>query len=61
MDINKDGTPAFTDPWHWFYLKVCSKIPGDPRIGSLVYALCVILFMWSICWWMNRRKIYIKV
>jgi predicted acyltransferase len=59
--LNNDGTPAYTDPWHWFYLRVCSKIPGDPRIGSLAFAISVILFMWSICWWMDRKKIYIRV
>ncbi len=57
----KDGKPVYTDPWHWFYLKVCSKIPGDPRIGSLAFAISFLIFMWFICWWMDKKKIYIKV
>ena len=56
-----DGKPVYTDPWHWFYLKVCSRIPGDPKIGSLVFALCIITLMWSICYWMDKKKIYVKV
>ena len=57
----KDGKTIYTDPWHWFYLKVCARIPGDPRIGSLAFAISFILFMWVICWWMDRKKIYVKV
>jgi predicted acyltransferase len=57
----RDGKPVYTDPWHWFYLKVCSRIPGDPKIGSLAFAICFIILMWSICYWMDKKKIYVKV
>ncbi len=59
--MDKLGKPLYTDPWHWFYLKVCSKIPGDPRIGSLAFAISFIIFMWAICYWMDKKKIYVKV
>ena len=59
--INAAGKPIYTDPWHWFYLKVCAKIPGDPRIGSLAFAISFIIFMWAICYWMDKKKIYVKV
>ena len=49
------------NPWNFLYTKVFVNIPGDPRLGSLLYALCVILFMWAICWWMDKKRIYIKV
>lgn len=49
------------NPWNFLYKKIFINIPGDPRIGSLAYALCVITFMWLICWWMDKKKIYIKV
>jgi predicted acyltransferase len=49
------------NPWNWLYRKVLINIPGDPRIGSLLYALCVITFMWLICYWMDKKKIYVKV
>lgn len=58
---NKDGTQLYTDPWHWFYKHVCAQIPGDPKNGSLAFAICFIIFMWMICWWMDKRKIYVKV
>ncbi|MBI5857868.1 MAG: DUF5009 domain-containing protein [Sphingobacteriales bacterium] len=49
------------NPWNWLYKKGFINIPGDPRLGSLLYALCVITFMWFICWWMDKKKIYVKV
>lgn len=49
------------NPWNWLYKKLLIHVPGAPENGSLLYALCVILFMWAICYWMDRKKIYIKV
>jgi len=41
--------------------KVYKFVPGAPEIGSLLFALTVILFMWAICYWMYKKRIYIKV
>ena len=49
------------NPWNWLYKKVLIYVPGAPENGSLVYALCIITFMWAICYWMDKKKIYIKV
>jgi len=59
--IDDKGAVAHTTPWSWLYQRVLVHTPGDPRVGSLLYALCVITFMWAICYWMDKRKIYIKV
>ena len=59
--FNAKGEPMYVSPWNWLYQKVLVHIPGDPRLGSLLYALCVIIFMWAICYWMDRKKIYVKV
>jgi predicted acyltransferase len=59
--VNDKGEPAYLSPWNFIYEKGYKLIPGDPRIGSLLFALTVILFMWAICWWMDKKKIYIKV
>ncbi|WP_276504453.1 acyltransferase family protein [Terrimonas pollutisoli] len=59
--FNTKGEPLYTSPWNWLYQKVLVNIPGDPRLGSLLYAICVIIFMWAICYWMDRKKIYVKV
>ncbi len=59
--LNDKGVMTYTNPWNWLYQKVLINIPGDPKIGSLLYALCVITLMWAICYWMDKKKIYVKV
>ncbi|MFV0605793.1 MAG: acyltransferase family protein [Niabella sp.] len=54
---NADGV----NPWNWLYKKVLVHTPGVPENGSLLYAICVIIFMWAICYWLDKKKIYIKV
>ena len=61
IGVNDEGKTVYTDPWKFMYSNVYSKIPGDPRLGSLFFAITVIIFMWAICWWMDKRKIYLKV
>ncbi len=59
--VNDNGDAVYTNPWNFLYDTVYKAVPGDPKIGSLLFALTVILFMWAVCWWLDRRKIYIKV
>jgi len=59
--LNEQGKMIYISPWSWLYQKVLIHVPGDPRIGSLLYALCVITFMWAICYWMDKKRVYIKV
>ncbi|HET6994146.1 MAG TPA: heparan-alpha-glucosaminide N-acetyltransferase domain-containing protein [Chitinophagaceae bacterium] len=59
--LNTEGKMVYVNPWNWLYQKVLVNIPGDPRIGSLLYAICVIILMWAICYWMDKKKIYVKV
>lgn len=58
---NEAGEAIFTSPLPWFYKNVCAQIPGIPEIGSLAYALCFIAVMWVIGYWLDQKKIYIKV
>jgi predicted acyltransferase len=58
---NAKGEPVFLSPWNYIYERGYKLIPGDPRIGSLLFALTVIAFMWAICYWLDKKKIYIKV
>ncbi|MBP6286090.1 MAG: DUF1624 domain-containing protein [Ferruginibacter sp.] len=60
--VNDAGKPIYLNPLSWFYENICKPIlPADPRIGSLIYALCFIGMMWFLAWVLDRKKIYIKV
>ena len=60
--ISENGTQQYTSPLGWFYEEVCKPVlPADPRVGSLLYAISFILLMWLLAWYLDRKKIYIKV
>ena len=59
--LTPEGKSKYLAPFGWFYEKVCKNIGDDPRIGSLVYAICMIMMYWLIVWWMDKKKIYVKV
>jgi predicted acyltransferase len=59
--VDAKGSTVYMDPWHWWYSKVCARMPGAPEIGSLAFALSIIILFWAICYWMDKRKIYVKV
>ncbi len=59
--VNEKGMTQYLSPWNWIYEKVYKFVPGAPELGSLLFALTVILFMWAICYWMDKKRIYIKV
>ena len=60
--FNAEGKPKYLNPLNWFYENLCKPIfPSDPRISSLIYALCFISMMWGLAWLLDRRRIYIKV
>jgi predicted acyltransferase len=59
--FNDKGEALYTSPWSWIYERVYKFIPGAPEIGSLAFAITVIIFMWAICYVLDKKKIYIKV
>ncbi|MDB5230381.1 MAG: N-acetylglucosamine related transporter NagX [Chitinophagaceae bacterium] len=55
------GKPVYTSPFGWFYENICKPISSDLKVGSLFYAICMIVFYWLIVYILDRKKIYIKV
>ncbi len=60
-EITPEGKKIYTSFFPWFYNTVCKNIATDLRVGSLVYALCMISFYWFIVYLLDKKKIYIKV
>ncbi|MFY7841064.1 MAG: acyltransferase family protein [Lacibacter sp.] len=59
--LTDEGVQKYLSPFGWFYEKICKQVPGLPENGSLVYAISMIMMYWAICYWLDKKKIYIKV
>ena len=59
--VDEKGEPVYTNALPWFYQNVCKDLASDLRIGSLLYALCMIAFMGTIAYLLDKKKIYIRV
>ena len=59
--IAEDGKKVYTSFFPWFYEHVTKNIASDLRVGSLVYALCMIAMYWLIVYVLDKKKIYVKV
>ena len=59
--VSPEGKPVYTSPLPWFYETICKPLFDNPKNGSLLYAIVMIIFYWSICYFLDRKKIYIKV
>ncbi len=59
--VDEKGAPVYTNALPWFYQHICKDVANDLRIGSLLYALCMIAFMGLLAYFLDKKKIYIKV
>jgi len=59
--LDEHGQAAYINPLQWFYQNICTRFPGPPQNGSVLYSICIVLFLWMISYWLNKKKIYIKV
>lgn len=58
---DEKGNPVYLSAFGWFYEYICKNISTDLRVGSLVYAVSMIIFYWLIVYLLDKKKIYIKV
>lgn len=59
-DVDGQGQTYYTDPLDWFYQNICAQLPGPVELGSLVYAICIVLLYWLIGFWLDKKRIYIR-
>ena len=60
-DLSLEPGNTTTSALPWFWNHICKPISEDLRNGSLLYAVCMIAFYWSIVYVLDKKKIYIKV
>ena len=56
----RDGA-EWTSPLPWLYAHLFARVPGDPRLGSLTYALAVLSAFAALAIWMDRKRLYVRV
>lgn len=61
VGTNEAGEAMFSNPLNWFYKNICAQLPGPPEVGSFAYSLVFLAIMWVICYWLDKKRIYIKV
>ena len=62
--VGAEGQPLWISPLPWVYKHVFAgigQLAGDPRLGSFLFA-CANLGLYALlAWWLDRRRIYIRV
>ena len=59
--IENTTNDGYISPLKWFYINIIQPIFGTEELGSFAYAVCFLILMWSIAFWLDKKKIYIKV
>jgi hypothetical protein len=62
--VRAEGQPLWISPLPWFYKSVFAPIgqlAGDPRLGSFLFAFANLCLYALLAWWLDRRRIYIRV
>ena len=59
-----EGQPLWTSPLPWVYKTLFAPVgqwAGDPRLGSFLFAVANLCLYALLAWWLDRRRIYIRV
>jgi predicted acyltransferase len=59
--FDETGKPRHSSPLPWLYEHICKPVSENLKNGSLLYALIIIVFSWLVAYWLDKKKIYIKV
>lgn len=60
--VNSEGDPAFASPFSWYYEHIGIPIfANNLKAASLFHAITFIVILWLIAYWMDRKRIYVKV
>ena len=60
-----EGAVLWMSPLRWVYKHLMAPLgdmfTADPRLGSFLFALANLSLYWLVAWWLDRRRIYIRV
>ncbi len=61
VGVDAQGAPLWTSPLPWLYQTVFAGLGPDARWGSLLYAIAQLCIYAGVAWWLDQRRIYIRV
>lgn len=56
-----EGAPLWTSPLPWVYKTLFAPLGSDPRLGSFFFACANLACYAALAFWLNRRRLYIRV
>jgi predicted acyltransferase len=59
--VDAQGLPRWTTPLPWLHRTVFEGLGSDPRVGSLLFALANLMVYAAVAFWLDHRRIYIRV
>lgn len=62
--VGAEGQPLWTSPLPWVYKNMFAgigQLAGDPRLGSFLFAVANLCLYAVLAWWLDHKRIYIRV
>ena len=59
--ISAEGKPEYLHALKWYSRDVCAPLFADLSMGSLLYALTMVMLFGLVAWYMQRRGVYVRV
>ena len=50
-----------TGAWGWIWQQLAAAMPQALELASMLQALAFVALWWGVAWWLDRRKIYLKI
>ena len=47
--------------WSWIWQQLAAAMPQALELASMLQALAFVALWWGVAWWLDRRKIYLKI
>jgi len=58
---DSSGKPVFISPLSFLYETLFKNLSADVRIGSFIYSIFFLGFFWLVGYYLDRKKIYVKL
>lgn len=50
-----------TGVWGWIWQQLATAMPQALELASMLQALVFVALWWGVAWWLDKRKIYLKI